>query len=160
MAPPPASSLAISDLSVCRFDQAYPLAKTALPNLGLAAWRSFLFAHLEQADSGLIAVENPRGVLLACAAYLARSDLRRGRYLEVDPVIVMDLVGAGAVAKALEEGLQHHAHRYGCSSMALQLPHRAQAAADDRAVSAFLGCGLSADSLRLYKRVETHHHAA
>ncbi|MEO1193822.1 MAG: hypothetical protein AAFY02_18850 [Pseudomonadota bacterium] len=160
MSLPNLSGLNVIELTVCRFDQALPLARTALPDLTLPEWRRFLFSHLQQPGSGVLAVENPRGVLLACAAYTLRKDLRHGCYLAADPVIIMDLVGATAVAKALEQGLEAEAQKQGCGALLLQLPHHSEAKPDNRAVTAFLGCGLAAESLNLFKRVAGERPAA
>ncbi len=153
MSPPPSLGLFVRDLDDRRIDQAYPLIKTALPDLTLEDWRRFLDDHLRQDASGVVVVENRTGIMYACAAFQARQDLRHGRCLEVDPLVVMDLVGAATVARTLDFSLLGFARRFGCQGLRIQVPRIGGLGAEDPAVSAFLRCGLAADGLGLSKKV-------
>ncbi len=155
MGSPPhtATDLVVRTLEEHRFALAHPLARTALPELSLEEWCAFLADHLRQAESGLSTVENGRGTMLALAAFCVRPDLQHGRCLLADPVIVMDLVGAGLVARLIDEHLQREARRLGCAALRLQLPMARGLAAEERGLTAFRCCGLATDALRLSKAV-------
>ncbi len=149
----PSLGLFVRDLDDGRVDQAYPLVRTALPDLSLEHWRGFLEDHLRQEASGVVVVENRSGIMYACAAFRARQDLRHGRCLDVDPLVVMDLVGAATVAKTLDESLLAFARRFDCSGLRIQLARIGALGPEDPAISAFLRCGLAADALGLSKKV-------
>lgn len=132
---------------------AHPLAKTAMPLLSLPEWQCFLEEHLKQPASGVLAVENSREIMLACAAYCVRPDLQHGQSLVVDPLIVMDLVGSKMVAQLLDEHLQWLARQLDCAALHLQLPVTGSKAAEERGLYAFRSCGMAAEALRLSKAV-------
>jgi len=144
----------VSELDESRFDEAYPLAKTALPDLDIEHWRAFLKRVRSEQRGGCLVVENKRHVMLAFAAFRPCHDLQDGSCLEVDPLIVMDLVGAGTVAKVMETRLQEHARRQGCTILRLSLARHASAPGEDRALAAFLQCGLATDAWRLKKHLK------
>ncbi|MEQ8652005.1 MAG: hypothetical protein RIC87_06035 [Kiloniellales bacterium] len=151
--PPAAPGLFVRSLDQSRFALAHPLAKTAIPDLSLTEWQRFLDEHLKQPASGIVTVENSRGIMLACAAYCVRPDLQHGQSLMVDPLIVMDLVGSKMVAQLLDQHLQWLARELRCAGLHLQLPVTRSTAAEERGLSAFRGCGMAADALRLSKAV-------
>lgn len=153
-----ATGLVVRDLDAGRFGQAFPLAKTAMPELRLDDWMGFLGRLSAEAQGGALVVENQRGVMLAFAGFLTRHHLGAGCCLEVDPLFVMDLVGASAVVRILEESLQQRARQRGCQSLHLHLPHRGHEPANDRALATLLDCGLAAESWRLQKRLALPSH--
>ncbi len=122
-----------------------------MPQLSLEEWEGFLRDHLQQESSGLLTVENSRGIMLAFAAYCVRPDIQLRRCLVADPVIIMDLVGAKMVAELLDQHLQVEAARLNCSGLRLQLPLAEGKPCEERGLSAFRCCGLATDSLRLSK---------
>ncbi len=151
--PPAATGLFVRSLEETRFHLAHPLAKTAMPSLTLIEWQRFLSDHLEQNSSGIVTVENSRGIMLACAAYCVRPDLQHGHSLVVDPLIVMDLVGSKMVAQLLDQHLQWLARGLKCAGLHLQLTVTEGRPAEERGVSAFRRCGMAADGMRLSKPI-------
>lgn len=113
----PLSHLVLKDLSPERFDLAYPLARGVAPDLTLPAWRRYLKTLRQDAGSGLLAVENQRGVLLGLAVYRLRRDLADGLCLDSDPVAIFDLVGGAAVAATLAEALERRAGELGADAL-------------------------------------------
>lgn len=131
-----------------------------MPHLTLEEWEGFLSDHLKQDASGLVTVENSRGIMLAFAAFCVRPDVQHRRCLVVDPVVVMDLVGSKMVAQLLDEHLQLEARRQNCSGLRLQLPLTQGKPSEERGLSAFRCCGLATDALRLSKSLVTSQQVA
>lgn len=144
------SHLVLKELTPQRFDQAYPLARAIAPALTLPAWRRYLRDLRHDPGSGLLAVENPRGVLLGLAVYRLRHDLAEGLCLDSDPVVIFDLVGGGAVAAILAEALERRAAELGAQSLHTHLVSANTATTLERA---FAAQGHWPEATRLCKRL-------
>ena len=147
------SHLLLRELTPQRFDQAFPLARAVAPRLTLGAWRRYLRDLKKDPGGGLLAVENPRGVLLGLAIYRVRRDLADGLCLDSDPVVVFDLVGGGAVAATLAKALERRAAELGCGSLHTHLLGDSESRAGDPLHRAFAAQGHRAEATRLCKRL-------
>ncbi len=144
--------LLVRDLAPGRFDQAFPLARAANPQLTLAAWRHFLRA-LKAEGGGVLAVQNRRGVLLGIAVYRLRPSLTEGPCLDSDPVVVFDLVGGAAIAQRLVAALESRATDLGCSSLTTHLLTAPGAPGETPLHRAFALQGHRVEATRLCKRL-------
>lgn len=122
----PLRSFSIRPLAPDRIFLAYPLVRSALPEVDLEDWTAFaehvLAGGARGAESGILTVENESGVIIGLVAYQCRHDLELGRVLAVDRLIAFELIDRRGVAELIVEALEAEAERLGCRAIQTRLP--------------------------------------
>lgn len=128
-----ASPLTAEDIGV-----AFPLVHAAMPEIDLAAWRSFARGVVDQPSPypvGAIALRNEAGYLCGVLTYRIDRDLRYGTALNVDLFAALDVTGEEAAARALLHAADAKARELCCAAvrvcidgLAEPLPARVSAA--------------------------------
>lgn len=141
-----------------RVDDAFPIARAAVPGLTLERWRVFAGESVAVADGatppGIMVVENDRGYIQGLCTYRLQHDMRHGTILTVDDLVALDLVDDGAVATALVDALESRARACGCSAIRLHLAEDAKARPNSPVLYEFLKRnGHAVDAVRLVKPV-------
>jgi GNAT superfamily N-acetyltransferase len=141
-----------------RADEAFPIARAAVPGLTLERWRVFTGDAVTVGDRasapGIMVVENERGYIQGLCTYRLQHDMRHGTILAVDDLVVLDLVDNGAVAAALVDALEAWARAVGCSAIRLHVAEDAEARPNSPVLYEFLKRnGHAVDAVRLVKPV-------
>ena len=138
-------------------DKALPLVRAVRSDLSLEDWRAFCAPFLSDPTGfrGLECVADENDYLMGLAGYEARTDLRHGRVLAVDPFVAADLYGRNLAAQILLARLDKIAARIGCGAVHVAydsvdglVPRNAGNTFDK-----FFEKGYRADSLRLCKHL-------
>jgi len=142
-----------------RLDDAFPIARAAVPSLTLERWRIFAGESVAIADRaappGIMVVENDRGYIQGLCTYRLQHDMRHGTILAVDDLVALDLVDDGAIARVLIGALEERARAFGCSAIRLHVAEDAQARPNSPMLYEFLKCtGHAVDAVRLVKPVD------
>ena len=119
--------LTIELLDPNRIDQAFPLARLAVPGLDLDAWRRFasaatIAAPFEIPRIAIIAAANLRGYLQGLCIYRIEPDLEHGASLSIEHFVALDLIDSAHVADELVRALEQEGRRHGCRAMKTHLP--------------------------------------
>lgn len=110
-----ASPLTAEDIGV-----AFPLVHAAVPEIDLAAWRSFARGVVDQPSpypAGAIALRNEAGYLCGVLTYSIDRDLRYGTALGVDLFAALDVTGEEAAARALLHAAEEKARELHCAAV-------------------------------------------
>jgi hypothetical protein len=139
-----------------RVDDAFPIARAAVPGLTLERWRVFTGDAVTVGDRasppGIMVVENERGYIQGLCTYRLQHDMRHGTILAVDDLVVLDLVDNGAVAAALVDAVEARARAVGCDAIRLHLAEDAKARPTSPVLYEFLKrTGHAVDAVRLVK---------
>jgi hypothetical protein len=141
-----------------RVDDAFPIARAAVPGLTLERWRLFTGDSVAAGDRamppGIMVVENERGYIQGLCTYRLHHDMRHGTILAVDDLVALDLVNDGAVVAALVDALEARARAVGCSAIRLHVAEDAEARPNSPVLYEFLKRnGHAVDAVRLVKPV-------
>ena len=105
--------------------QAFVLVSIFDGTLSQDAWCHYATAIVESADNGLargiMTVQSQRGYIYGLSVHDLKHELRRGRILEVENFVVVDMVGARPAAGLLLESLEGIARDQQCHCMSLRL---------------------------------------
>lgn len=108
-----------------RIPQAFVLVSIFDATLSLDAWCHYAAAIVESADKGpargIMTVQSQRGYIYGLSVHELKHDLRRGRILEVENFVVVDMVDARPAAGLLLESLEKIAREQQCHCMSLRL---------------------------------------
>jgi hypothetical protein len=112
-----------------RVDEAYPLARAAVPGLTLERWRRFgrdaTASAGKAAHPEILLVENDHGYIQGLCTYHLLHDLRHGIVMVVDHLAMIDLIDGAVVAEALLAALDALARQAGCGRIQLNLQQQA-----------------------------------
>ncbi|HEY7688143.1 MAG TPA: hypothetical protein VH835_05600 [Dongiaceae bacterium] len=115
---------------------ALPLARLLYPSLTEPQWAAYAAGPGGEAapKRRVLVACNPAGYLHGLCTLCGGIDLRHGRALDVEDVVVVSFLDAGSVTRALLDGIEDLARRDGFSEIRVHLPdgdlpHR-QAVAD------------------------------
>lgn len=97
-------------------DLAWPLARTAHPQLHLDGWKR-LAAELKSRGGGVLALAAPDDVLHGIATYEPVEKPRCGRVLSVDTLVTFELNSRAPVEKVLRQGLDRLARQLSCTAV-------------------------------------------
>lgn len=104
-----------------RVAASFPLARLLAPELDLGLWRRFAraFAHgAPRHQRGILCAVGEGGHACGLAIYrVLHDDLRHGRVLSADHVIVLDIVDPRPVAVALANALEGLSEALGCAAL-------------------------------------------
>lgn len=142
-----------------RVDDAFPVARAAVPDLTLERWRQFarlaLLPAAAPTASGILVVENPRGYIQGFCTYRLQHDIRHGTTMAVDDLIAIDLLDSAPIAAALLEALEARARATGCDVLQLHVPDLAASSAAASGLYEHLRqAGHAVDALRLAKPMD------
>jgi hypothetical protein len=116
----------IAGLSREQIPQVYPLVQSALPKLRLEEWVDYALALIldgeENAPSGILVAEQPRGCAIGLCAYRSHNHLVQGKVLSIEHFIVLSLVDELRIAAALAAEVETIAQRCGCAAVHTLLP--------------------------------------
>jgi hypothetical protein len=99
---------------------AFPLIRAALPDIDLAAWRSFargIVGLPSPYPTGGVALRNEAGYLCGVLTYRIDRDLRHGTTLNVDVFAALDVTGEEAAMRALLQAAEEKARELRCASV-------------------------------------------
>lgn len=117
----PLRSFNIHPLAPERVFLAYPLVRSAMPDVTLENWTAFADEFLDetrnQPQRGILTVDNESGVIIGLVAYHCRPDLEHGRILVVDHLLAFELLDRRGVAEMIVEALEAEADRLGCQAI-------------------------------------------
>jgi hypothetical protein len=115
----------VKPLTRAGIPQAFVLVSIFDGTLSQDAWCHYATAIVESADNGLargiMTVQSQRGYIYGLSVHDLKHELRRGRILEVENFVVVDMVGAKTAAGLLLESLEGIAREQQCHCMSLKL---------------------------------------
>jgi hypothetical protein len=115
----------VKPLTLEGISQAFVLISIFDPALSQDAWCRYAAAIVESADNGLargiMTVQSQRGYIYGLSVHDLKHELRRGRILEVENFVVVDMIGAKPAAGLLLESLEGIAREQQCHCMSLRL---------------------------------------
>jgi hypothetical protein len=117
-------SFAAAPLTAQDIGLAYPLICAALPDIDLAAWRSFArgIADLPSPfPAGGVCLRNEAGYLCGVLTYRIDRDLRHGTALTIDVFAALDVTGEEAAFHALLHAAEEKAHELRCAAVRIHL---------------------------------------
>jgi hypothetical protein len=112
--------LNVSLLAVSEIDHAFPLIRTTCPDAELEGWRRFAEQRLAAGSacgSGILIVRNEQDCIVGICTFQVVLDLLHGAILFADHFCALDIVDQGAVARALESGVEKIARRHACTAV-------------------------------------------
>lgn len=118
-------------LGLRQIDQAFPVVRTVLPDLGVERWRAFAAALIDRAQdvgkanlpyTGIMTVQNELGYIHGLFSYAMEEHLNHGRILSVDNFIVHDLFNLAGATAALLRAMEGIARGIGCTAIHTNLP--------------------------------------
>lgn len=138
-------------------DQAFSLARLAIPDLDPTAWREFARTMLTRKGAergGILVLAQGSTTLTGLLVYYLGNDLRRGRLMIVDPLVPLGFSKrqAGLVTKALLNAAEAVARRLGCSALRVALEERRLISLDGERADALGNMGFTPEMLTLYER--------
>jgi hypothetical protein len=110
--------LNVSLLTAAEIDHAFPLIRAICPGAELEGWRHFAAERLgagPESGTGILIVRNEQGCIVGISAFKLSYDLLYGPALLADHFCALDIVDQGAIARALENGIEKIARRHGCA---------------------------------------------
>ena len=105
------------------FGLAWPLARTAHPELQLDGWKR-LATDLRARGGGVLALAAPDDVLHGIATYEPMEKPRCGRILAVSTLVTFELNGRAPVEKLLRNALERLAEQLACSTVFIRMRNR------------------------------------
>ena len=137
-------------------DQAFALARLAVPDLAQAAWRDFARGVLSgrgTEQGGILVAEQDGSALTGLLVYWLRTDLRRGRLMIVDALVPVGLSRrrAGEVTRALLDAAERTARRLGCAALRVTIEERRLVALDGERADVLGDLGFTPEMLTLYE---------
>jgi hypothetical protein len=115
----------IKPLTCDLIPQAFVLVSIFDATLSQDAWHRYATTIVESADNGpargIMTVQSQRGHIYGLSVHDLKHELRRGRILEVENFVVVDMVGAKPAAGLLLESLEEIAREQQCHCMSLKL---------------------------------------
>jgi hypothetical protein len=117
----------VADLDSRELASAWPLIRTAAPELGPDGWQS-LGEALIQRGGGVIAVAAEGGGYLGVATYEPVDKPRSGRVLQVDRLVAFELTRRAPIRRILCEELEELAPQLGCTATVVSAASRSYAA--------------------------------
>lgn len=109
-----------------RVDEAFPLARAAVPGLTLDRWRCFTRGAMASAGQltrpEVLLVENDHGYIQGFCTYHLLQDIRHGIVMTVDHLAMIDLIDAAGVMEALLAALEALARQADCRRIHLNVP--------------------------------------
>lgn len=148
-----------------QIDQAFPVVRAILPDLGVERWRAFAAAVLDRAQgaadarvprTGIMTVQNARGYIHGLFSYATEENLSHGRVLSVDNFIVHDLFNLPDAAVALLRAMDGIARGLGCSAIHTNLPQAYSTSVNycNPVLNSFREEGHALETLRLCKPLD------
>lgn len=145
-----------------QIDQAFPVVRAILPDLGVERWRAFAAAMISVGDTmggprtGIMTVQNGRGYIHGLFSYAVEENLHHGRILAVDNFIVHDLFDLPGTATVLLRAMDGIARGLGCSAIHTSLPKPYSSQANDcgPVMNCFREEGHAQETLRLCKSLD------
>ncbi len=110
----------IGPLAPERVAASFPLVRLLAPELDLGLWQRFArdFARgAPRRERGILCAVGEGGHACGLAIYRVLLDLRHGRVLSADHVIVLDIVDPRPVAMALVNALEGLSEALGCAAL-------------------------------------------
>lgn len=112
--------LNVSLLTASEIDHAFPLIRTNCPAAELEGWRRFAEQRLAAgpaSGTGILMIRNEQDCIVGLCAFQVVLDLLHGAILFADHFCAFDIVDQGAVARALESGMEKIARRHACKAV-------------------------------------------
>lgn len=106
---------------------AWPLARTAHPQLQLEGWNR-LFVDLKSRGGGVLALAAPDDVLHGIATYEPVEKPRCGRVLSVSTLVTFELNARAPVERLLRQGLDRLAKQLSCTAVLVRIRNRRRSA--------------------------------
>lgn len=116
----PVRKLNVSLLTDREVDHAFALIRTTCPAAGLEDWRRFAWQRLAAggtSGNGILIVRNEQDCIVGIGAFQLSNNLLHGPVLFADHFCALDIVDQGAIARALDSGMEKIARRHGCSAV-------------------------------------------
>jgi hypothetical protein len=145
------SFITASRLAASQIEQAYPLARSLMPDLGPAEWARLarkLTRPEAAAERGILTVRNAAGYICGLCFYAVERDAAGAR-LVADHFVAFDATDRAPFAAALLEAIDHLAARLGCVAI-----HTCLAASQERALERFRDAGYVPRAVTLCKAVD------
>lgn len=115
----------IQPLGRARAAQAYPLARSALPDLTLENWIRYVAATASGKGGrarGVLTAETARGHIYGLLCYRVERDPRHRRCLAIDPFVAFEIGRRPAVTEALLQAVDELARQHRCGAVHIALP--------------------------------------
>jgi hypothetical protein len=113
-------------LEPARSRQLLPLAQILAPRIDAAELKRLATATAKTKgpQQGILVVEDSRGYYLALSTFIVCPRLGKGKFLQADDFVVLDMPGGEAAARALIEAIESEASRYDCGGIEIVVPAR------------------------------------
>ena len=112
----------VVDMDENAFDAAYPLVRTAAPDVSAQQWR--VYAGKVRMRGGLLGLMGPQSTLFGLLTYRNEASLRHGRNFVVDNFLTFELNRAAPGRQALCDAAEALALTQGCSAIEYRLDSR------------------------------------
>lgn len=146
----------VRSLDKQEIDQAFALARLAVPDLDQAAWREFardMLSGQGAEQGGILVMEQGGSALTGLLVYRLRSDLRRGRLMIVDALVPVAFSRrrADEVTRALLDAAESTARRLGCAALRVTLEERRLVTLNGERADVLGDLGFMPEMLTLYE---------
>ena len=115
----------VVDMDENAFAAAYPLVRTAAPNVSAEQWMDY--AGKVRMRGGLLGLMGPEGAMFGLLTYRNEESLRHGRIFVVDNFLTFELNRAASGRQALCDAAEALARKQGCKAIELRLDSRGYA---------------------------------
>ena len=112
----------VVDMDENAFDAAYPLVRTAAPDVSAQQWRNY--AGKVRMRGGLLGLMGPQSTLFGLLTYRNEENLRHGRIFVVDNFLTFELNRAAPGRRALCDAAEALARKQGCAAIEFRLDSR------------------------------------
>ncbi|HLY55308.1 MAG TPA: hypothetical protein VKS60_07105 [Stellaceae bacterium] len=132
----PMTTLATEPLRATDIRPAYPLIRSALPDLSPARWIAYARRAQRSSTNGIMVVRGARPFPVGLFCYRVERDLAQGRVLMAHHFVALELREASPITAALVKGLDRLARDLGCDAI-----HSVLHGPEDAMAACFEGAG-------------------
>ena len=147
----------VVDMDENAFDAAYPLVRTAAPDVSAQQWRNY--AGKVRMRGGLLGLMGPHSTLFGLLTYRNEASLRHGRIFVVDNFLTFELNRAAPGRQALCDAAEALAREQGCAAIEFRLDSRGYAIDRSAKARSWLDLGHNLKAVVFTKILDAGHDA-
>ena len=141
----------VDALAPAEADCAYPLIRSAAPEVGARGWRDYV--QRRTAAGGLLGLQSDDGALSGLLSYRISERLRGGAVLAIDDFVTFELSSAAPGRLALLAAAERLARELGCVGLELRLGTTSLAGPTGVGADPWVALGFGPVSLLYVKRI-------
>ena len=117
----------VKPLGTGQYLQAYPLVRTAAPQLSPAQWLGYIEElcggrHRDDGAAGIMSAQNPDGYIYGIYCHAAETDIKHGRVLKVSNLVTANLYDPAGIMGRMIESMADKAREVDCVAVHIELP--------------------------------------